>query len=152
MNEATEVMESVAEQLTREDRFSALLAERDNLNQVAEVRMKEIAHLNKVIEELKSSAEATEARFKAFSDSLGVTHLIERIAALELRLDKLNFDDKRSFVEDTISNWMGDNFEVTDYFDSVYDWSRYIDYVSEDDLTDKVRDAVRELTFTVEVS
>ncbi len=44
---------------------------------------------------------------------------------------------------------MNKNFEL--YLQNVYDWSQYIDYVSDDDLKDKVSEAVNELTFTVTV-
>jgi hypothetical protein len=50
-------------------------------------------------------------------------------------------------VDDQISNWMSNNFDITDYNvdDAIEQWM-------DNNLDDKVTDAARCLTFTVEVS
>ena len=50
-------------------------------------------------------------------------------------------------IDDQISNWMSNNFDVTDYNvdDAIESWM-------DNNLDDKVTDAARCLTFTVEVS
>jgi len=58
-------------------------------------------------------------------------------------MDILANDD----IDDQISNWMSNNFDVTDYNvdDAIEQWM-------DNNLDDKVTDAARCLTFTVEVS
>jgi hypothetical protein len=66
---------------------------------------------------------------------------------------KLNLRDKmmemleHDNVDDQISNWMSNNFDITDYNvdDAIEQWM-------DNNLDDKVTDAARCLTFTVEVS
>ena len=50
-------------------------------------------------------------------------------------------------IDDQISNWMSNNFDITDYNvdDAIEQWM-------DNNLDDKVTDAARCLTFTVEVS
>jgi hypothetical protein len=58
-------------------------------------------------------------------------------------MDILANDD----IDNQISNWMSNNFDVTDYNvdDAIEQWM-------DNNLDDKVTDAARCLTFTVEVS
>ena len=59
--------------------------------------------------------------------------------------ERLNFS--LNDIDDQISNWMSNNFDITDYNvdDAIEQWM-------DNNLDDKVTDAARCLTFTVEVS
>jgi hypothetical protein len=72
--------------------------------------------------------------------------LIEEWMTLNLR-DKVMAIVEDDDIDDQISNWMSNNFDVTDYNvdDAIEQWM-------DNNLDDKVTDAARCLTFTVEVS
>ena len=54
-------------------------------------------------------------------------------------------------LDDKISDWMSNNFDLTDYEDHLDIDDRISDWMMSSKLTDSVRDTVRELSFSVTV-
>ena len=69
------------------------------------------------------------------------TEMIRNIVQGEL--EDSDFDDK-------ISDWMSNNFDISDYEDNLEINDKISDYLS-DHLSDRVRDEVRDLSFSVTV-
>jgi hypothetical protein len=138
--------------LLNEEEMQSLLAERDNLLQIGEVRQERINKLESQINDLNSTLVMLNNDMITLKKLLGVVGLEERLKEVEYRVEQMSFDTKEEFVESVISRWMNDNFDIEDHLNDVYDWSKYINYVEDDDLGSKIRDVVRDMEFTVEVN
>lgn len=104
-----------------------------------EEALAEISRLQRIVAQQEAANATIEERWNKLKEALGIKQLEDRIEELENNPPT----DRR------IERFLDTNFE--DYLSNVYDWHRYIDYVSDDDLKDKVVEAVNELTFTVTV-
>jgi hypothetical protein len=104
--------------------------------------------INRLNEEVAISA-ALKTRLESIKSLFGIGALEQRIIELEeqvARLDATKDDAIQDLLHDTITEYMRREFNIEEHLDDVHDWSRYID------VEDEVRDAVGNLTFTVEVS
>lgn len=104
-----------------------------------EEALAEISRLQRIVAQQEAANATIEKRWNTLKEALGIQRLEDRIDELENDFPT----DKR------IEKFMDNNFET--YLQNIYDWSQYIDYVSDDDLIDKVSEVVNELTFTVTV-
>lgn len=104
-----------------------------------EEALAEISRLQRIVAQQEAANATIEERWNKLKEALGIKQLEDRIEELENDPPT----DRR------IERFLDNNFEL--YLQNVYDWSQYIDYVSDDDLKDKVSEAVNELTFTVTV-
>ena len=137
--------------LLNEEELSNLLAERNNLLQISEVRQQRINNLESQVNDLSSTLVMLNNDMITLKKILGVVGLEERLKELEYRVEEMSFDTKKDFVESVISSWMHDNFDVEAHLNDVYDWSKYVDYPDQDDIREQVKDAIQDLTFNVTV-
>lgn len=100
-----------------------------------EEALAEISRLQRIVAQQEAANATIEKRWNTLKEALGIQRLEDRIDELENDFPT----DKR--IEKFMDN----------YLQNIYDWSQYIDYVSDDDLIDKVSEVVNELTFTVTV-
>jgi hypothetical protein len=63
----------------------------------------------------------------------------------------MSFETNREYVESVLDNWMETEFDVERHLNDVCDWSKFIDYIDSDNIGDKIREVIDELTFTVRV-
>lgn len=100
-----------------------------------EEALAEISRLQRIVAQQEAANATIEKRWNTLKEALGIQRLEDRIDELENDFPT----DKR--IEKFMDN----------YLQNIYDWSQYINYVSDDDLIDKVTEVVDELTFTVTV-
>ncbi len=100
-----------------------------------EEALAEISRLQRIVAQQEAANATIEKRWNTLKEALGIQRLEDRIDELENDFPT----DKR--IEKFMDN----------YLQNIYDWSQYINYVSDDDLIDKVSEVINELTFTVTV-
>ena len=87
--------------------------------------------------------QAIDVRIQNKIDTLGP---IDKQAIIEIVKGEIEDMD----IDQSISDWMGHNFDITEYDHSLDIEDKISDYLS-DHLTDRVRDEVRDLSFSVTV-
>lgn len=105
-----------------------------------EEALAEISRLQGIVAQQEAANATIEKRWNTLKEALGIKQLEDRIEELE---------NTSVGIDKEVEKFMDNNFET--YLQNVYDWSQYIDYVSDDDLIDKVSEVINELTFTVTV-
>jgi hypothetical protein len=90
-----------------------------------------------IIELIDERISASQANVYTWIDMWAKDNLRDKV------MDMLSMDD----VDDQISNWMSNNFDITDYNvdDAIDSWM-------ENNMDDKIQDAINNLTFSVTVS
>jgi hypothetical protein len=137
--------------MLNESQIKDLLAERDNLLQIANVREKKLTALESTVYDLSSTLAMLNNDMITMKKILGVVELEARLKEIEYRIEAMSFDTNREYVESVLDNWMETEFDVERHLNDVYDWSRFIDYVDSDNIGEKIREVIDELTFTVRV-